>query len=324
MSKHLPTRLVQSIHFEDFDGKNFERLIFAYHVRAECWLSLEWYGQTGSDLGRDIWGVRLNDQSGQETVCIQCANRKTPTATKAIADIDKAIVSSNGKPGAFRFVCASNVSAKLRDKIQAHAKNKGIYHCEIWSGAEFEEHLRGCAESLLKRFTEGEVFPDSSKELKGFSQLAKPADDHEILALFAQAFDRPAFFTHFNSESSLPAFRQAISDTIQVLNTGIWQTRDGTEIKRIPSRHMIQDAKTKLALKLIGDDLVRLRARFDELIKSGEIKPCGCKVPDCPIFMLSSRASMDMDRIRHGILSRFSRICPEFTVKFGSCASSSW
>jgi hypothetical protein len=201
MSKRLPTRFVHPIHFEDFDGKNFERLIFAYHVRAECWLSLEWYGQTGSDLGRDIWGVRLNDQSGQETVCIQCANRKTPTATKAIKDIDKALVSSNGKPGAFRFVCASNVSAKLRDKIQKHAKSKGIYRCEIWSGSEFEERLRGCGESLLKRFTEGEVFPDGSKELKEFSQDTKPADDHEILGLFAQAFDRPAFFTHFNSES---------------------------------------------------------------------------------------------------------------------------
>jgi hypothetical protein len=48
-----PTSYVQPIHFEDFDGAQFERLVFAYHARAESWKSLEWYGQAGSDLGRD-------------------------------------------------------------------------------------------------------------------------------------------------------------------------------------------------------------------------------------------------------------------------------
>ena len=32
------------------------RLVYAYLIRAERRLSLEWYGQVGSDLGRDIWG----------------------------------------------------------------------------------------------------------------------------------------------------------------------------------------------------------------------------------------------------------------------------
>jgi hypothetical protein len=65
-----PANHVQPIHFEDFDGLQFERLVFAYHGRTEKWHSLEWYGQTGSDLGRDIWGIR--DQG--ETVCVQCVN----------------------------------------------------------------------------------------------------------------------------------------------------------------------------------------------------------------------------------------------------------
>jgi hypothetical protein len=30
-----PGRYVQPIHFEDFDGAQFERLVFAFHVRAE-------------------------------------------------------------------------------------------------------------------------------------------------------------------------------------------------------------------------------------------------------------------------------------------------
>ena len=46
MSK--PAQYVQSVHFEDFDGRQFERLVFAYLARTEKWLSLEWYGQTGS------------------------------------------------------------------------------------------------------------------------------------------------------------------------------------------------------------------------------------------------------------------------------------
>jgi hypothetical protein len=53
-----PAAYVQPIHFENFDGSQFERLVFAYHARTGKWKSLEWYGQTGSDLGRDIWGVR--------------------------------------------------------------------------------------------------------------------------------------------------------------------------------------------------------------------------------------------------------------------------
>ena len=72
----LPAKYVQPIHFEDFDGAQFERLIFAYHARTEKWRSLEWYGQTGSDLGRDIWGIR---EGGGETVCVQSevlANRR--------------------------------------------------------------------------------------------------------------------------------------------------------------------------------------------------------------------------------------------------------
>jgi hypothetical protein len=49
------SRLVQKIHFEDFGGTEFERLVFAYHVRAG-WTDLTWYGQVGNDQGRDIVG----------------------------------------------------------------------------------------------------------------------------------------------------------------------------------------------------------------------------------------------------------------------------
>ena len=103
---------------------------------------MEWYGQTGSDLGRDLWGVRETDLGRKETVCVQCVNRRVVPSTKAIRDIDKVLESPLGKPDAFRLVCAAGVSAALRDKIKAHAERKGISKCEIWSGEEFEERLR--------------------------------------------------------------------------------------------------------------------------------------------------------------------------------------
>ncbi len=170
-----PARLVQPIHFDDYDGKQFERLVFAYHIRSETWLSLEWYGQTGSDLGRDIWGRRIREGAKDESICIQCANRIKGSITKAMQDIDKLITSRNGIPDVFRIVCTSNVSAKFRDKVKGHARAKGIADCDVWSGMEFEERLHSSnCESLLARFVGGVPFPESSAELRVFSQETQP------------------------------------------------------------------------------------------------------------------------------------------------------
>lgn len=49
-----PETLVRSIHFEDFSGRDFERLCFAYVQCDGAWRTIEWYGQLGGDSGRDI------------------------------------------------------------------------------------------------------------------------------------------------------------------------------------------------------------------------------------------------------------------------------
>src|ERR1700733_2071486 len=105
---------VHKVHFEDFDGSEFERLVFAHHCRAEEWQSLEWYGQTGSDLGRDIWGVRADGES----VCIQCVNRKKLTFAKAASDLSKVSKAPHGMPDRFRIVAQPDISAEMRDKIK--------------------------------------------------------------------------------------------------------------------------------------------------------------------------------------------------------------
>lgn len=98
----MPNRTVHPVHFEDFDGHQFERLVFAYLLRTDNWLSLEWYGQTGSDSGRDIWGIREQDGHPQgQKVCVQCSNQKSLTYKKVQEDLGKIINGPNGKPDAF-------------------------------------------------------------------------------------------------------------------------------------------------------------------------------------------------------------------------------
>jgi hypothetical protein len=175
-----PARSTQRIHFEDFDGFQFERLVFAFHVRAEKWKSLEWYGQAGSDLGRDIWGVRENGTRDGESVCIQCINRRNLTFSKAEKDIEKVLKADDGVPHHFRIVARSNISAKMRDRIKKCVKSLGVRKCDIWSGAEFEEFLRSGAESILKRFIEGETFPDAAPDLLAYASADGQVNDKAL------------------------------------------------------------------------------------------------------------------------------------------------
>lgn len=173
------SRTVQPVHFEDFDGHQFERLVFAYHLRSDKWRRLEWYGQSGSDLGRDIWGERSTGGS----LCIQCVNRRTTSTTKIKRDLDKIVRAQSGIPDAVLVVCASTVSARLRDRIKEHAGKRGIALCDIWSGNEFEELLRRDAEDLLRRFIGGDPFPNDPEELRCFI-----SGDHRLQS----TSDRPA------------------------------------------------------------------------------------------------------------------------------------
>lgn len=309
---------VRRVHFEDLEGHEFERLVFAYLLRTDDWISLEWHGQVGDDGGRDIWGVREKDvfPRGQK-VCVACANFTTMTFKKFKDDLAKVLAGPNGKPDAYIAVCGGKVSAALRDKANALFHEHEIQSHEVWSGAEFEERLRQKAESLLKRFIGGEVFPDAPEDLRSFVARYTPESDDEILALMSGLFDRPAFYTPFQSESSIPAFKKAITDTIEALNTGLQRLRDGTEIRRIPSRHVLQSTETKAALGRIERLLAQLRAAFDAHIKSGGIRPCGCKNPNYAVFMVHPGAAEDMDRLRTEILDTFRQIYPPFDVRVG-------
>lgn len=305
---NYPMRAVQPIHFEDFGGAQFERLVFAYHVRVGKWKLVEWYGQVGSDLGRDIWA---NNGPGHD-ICIQCANRKPLAFAKVEADIKKVVTAYKGIPDVFRLVAGWKISANTRDKIQESAKANGIKDCDIWSGAEFEEYLRRDCEPLLKRFVEGEIFPDSPADIQVFAMSDNSLSDTEILALMAKLFDRPAFYTPISEESSLLDFKQAITDTIQALGTGIYKARDGQIIAHIPSRHQLKDPRISKQIQEVEKALAKLRAKFDESIRSGAIKQCGCNRPSCSVYFITPKVARELEHLRRDVIRLFQEAYPAF------------
>ena len=202
----------------------------------------------------------------------------------------------------------------MRDKVKAHVLSLGVKECDTWSGSEFEEFLRHGSELLLKRFFDGEPFPDSPDDLKKLAESTKPLTDEETLAIYARVFDRPAFYTPIHQESNLDDFKQAITDTIQALGTGIWKARDGNVIGRIPSRHQLKSPDLRTKLQAVEMSLSRLRARYDEMTRTGVLRHCQCNNPNCPTFFFRPyEAAHELQRLRDDAVSAFRNVYPHFT-----------
>lgn len=309
----MPSRLVQRIHFEDFGGTEFERLVFAYHVRAG-WTDLAWFGQTGSDEGRDIVGRELIESGGYRSSVIQCVNRKTLTQKKAEEDMMRAIAASRGNLKAFKFVVGGTVSAARRDAVEEAAVKAGITSLAIWSGVDFEEHLRLIGEDLLRRFCDGDPFPDRPDELCHFASDFPGLTDIDALEQMAVVFQRPVFQTCFQEESSLPAFQTAIEDTIAALNTGVWRTREGETIRRIPSLHHLRNPQVKAKVRKASELVDKLRRTFIAGLRDKTIRPCGCGNPSCPTFMIDRTVAASLDDIRKMALDAFREAYSPFDV----------
>jgi hypothetical protein len=307
-----PNSTVRPVHFEDFDGREFERLAFAYHVRAG-WRDVAWYGEGGADGGRDIVGTALFDDAPPRRTVVQCANRAALTTTKVTDDIRK-VLAAPEPPQAFRFICRGRLSAAKRDALKAAANALGVEHFEAWSGADFEEHLRLIGEDLLRRFFAGEHFPLDAEKLRALADDYPGLSDQEVLGIMAAVFDRPAFRTPFHQESSLPAFLKAIEDTISALNTGVWRTRDGDEVRRIPSLHTLRDPALRAGVSRTVQAADRLRRVFMERVRDGSIRHCSCGVESCSTFTISAPACQELDETRTQLLEGFRRLYPSFSV----------
>ncbi|HEK3745031.1 TPA: hypothetical protein SMW43_001430 [Pseudomonas aeruginosa] len=255
----------------------------------------------------------FDDQPARKTI-IQCANRDTLTLAKARADMEKAVAIAGGKPDTFKFVCRGAVSDASRTRIADAAAALGVEHVTIWSSVEFEENLRLRGEYLLHRFVRGVEFPEAEAEIRKFVDDFPDLSDADALGLMAAVFDRPAFRTPFQQESSLPAFQQAVEDTIGALNTGVWRTREGTEIRRIPSIHHIRDQRVRTVLAQVVRQVDELRRIFVSRLREGEIRHCGCGNNDCPTYIFSDRVAYEMDAARDRILTTFRSVHAPFDV----------
>jgi hypothetical protein len=303
----MPSKTVNKIHFSDFGPENFERLVFAFHLR-DGWQNLEWYGQSGSDMGRDIIGIQpVQGSFGRRTV-IQCVNRKTLTLGKCEKDMKGACASPTGVPDGFKFVSSANVSAQMRDKIRKAGGALGIAHIEVWSGAEFEEALRARAESILDRFVKGEDFPDTVPGLRKFVDDHPDICDADKLTMFAAVLDRPAFHTPVHCETSIYDLRQAVEDTISALNTGRWRNRDGDLIRLIPSRHTFRNPAVRDALGKLTVQIDQIRQTIIRRLKDGTIRPCQCGKSDCPVTMIDPSVQVELDDARRAMFHAFDRI----------------
>jgi hypothetical protein len=129
--------------------------------------------------------------------------------------------------------------------------------------------------------------------------------DDDALSMMAKLFDRPASYTPIHQESSIGDFKQAITDTIQALGTGIWKARDGQVIARIPSRQQFKDDALRKKIQAVEKALVKLRARFDELVRSGIVRHCACNNPNCPVYFMPSEAAHELECFRRDALRLF-------------------
>lgn len=285
-SKLIFTGTIHPIHFKNLSGRDFERMVFATLLRMRAWRSLNWHGQTGGDKGRDIIGVCEDEHGKEATVVVACANWQKFTLAKAKKDIDRLTSTQATPPHEVIVIAGGDVSAETKDNCKTYADSKKINICQVWSGSEFEEHLRFHASSVLYRFFNGDPLPDDEIELQGFMLELDPATEQEAGLLVARLFNRPAFQTPLHCESSMPAFRQAIADTIGALNTGIWRDREGAIISRVPPSHAFPDTRVSRGLATCSKKLNTLRMTLDEGIKANAIRPCQCNNPLCTTYMI--------------------------------------
>src|ERR1700682_4307609 len=124
----------------------------------------------------------------------------------------------------------------------------------------------------------------------------------------------PPFTRRSTWKAILVDFKQSITDTIQALGTGTWKARDGHLIDRIPSRHQLKNDALRTKMQAVEKALSRLRAKYDELTRSGVLRHCQCNDPSCPTFFFNSPdAANDLERVRQEVLITFREACPSFT-----------
>lgn len=137
----------------------------------------------------------------------------------------------------------------------------------------------------------------------------KPIPDKELIAFYAQCFDRPAFQDHFRQEGSTEAFDKAIEDTLTAINTGCLRSRDGQVLSMSKGKAFLQNHDWRRRMDAIADILISIRSTYADARLSGAIKVSG-RDRDHEFYMIHDPEIADwMDHTRSKLLSIFGEVC---------------
>lgn len=121
----------------------FERLCL-WLVRAEGYQSIEHYGPSGTDHGRDIVAYRPVP-GGKQLWFFQCKRAIRVTRADLESEITKIVGFARSQlshfPDGVVFVVAGRVSAKLRDGVRLHASRSGL-ECEFWAHTDLDAKVK--------------------------------------------------------------------------------------------------------------------------------------------------------------------------------------
>lgn len=172
-----------------------------------------------------------------------------------------------------------------------------------------DQPVKYVVDELVRTKRDHELWVKKKRDVSG------DANDADILQQFGACFQRPAFTTPFQQESSLPDFKKAITDTIEAINTGVYRLRDGTVIQKRASVFDLRDDGIRQEIIGLVRQLEALRAKYDLFFVSEEIRHCGCGDDNCPVHFISSRACHEMNQARYQVLERFDRLFPTANLR---------
>ncbi|KAB2899467.1 MAG: hypothetical protein F9K40_10245 [Kofleriaceae bacterium] len=189
---------------------------------------------------------------------------------------------------------------------QRKSATNGIWLCQNHAKQIDDDPVQFTVEKLEHAKAEHEA--RIAAELRA-GRRSLTATDEDILAALETVIDRPALYEPF-AYCRNAYFGKAVSDVIEALNTGIHRLRDGTEIKRIPSRHQLKTKRNRDVLEGIVEMLGEARGLHASLVADGLIADgCGCtKTPD---------ACAPLDDVRAKILAAFRSLRPTFARTVG-------
>ncbi len=128
--------------------------------------------------------------------------------------------------------------------------------------------------------------------------------DRDLIAFYAQCFDRPAFQDHFRQERSTWDFDNAIEDTITAINTGCLRSRNGQVLSQSKGKvYLTNPTFWRQQMDTVVDLLVAIRSSFDTGKKLGMIHST-----DTFFCINDERTCAWMDDTRDEVLRAFGEV----------------